>query len=104
MDRIKAANSNMTQCEQVNLMARKKDVAVNEVDRHCNYYMLDPTPFKISDCLNTSLYVQFTFLNYRRFTVSWVSVKVAWVTFYVSFDNFLQISHCRYSKYYYPIK
>ena len=31
--------------------------------------------------------------DYRRFAVSWVSVKVAWVTFYVSFDNFLQISH-----------
>ena len=42
--------------------------------------------------------------TYRRFTVSWVSVKVAWVTFCVSFDNFLQISHCRYPKYFYPIK
>ena len=42
--------------------------------------------------------------RYRRFAVSWVSVQVAWVTFCVSFDNFLQISHCRYSKYFYPIK
>ena len=42
--------------------------------------------------------------KYRRFAVSWVSVQVAWVTFCVSFDNFLQISHCRYPKYFYPIK
>ena len=44
------------------------------------------------------------FFMYRRFAVSWVSVQVAWVTFCVSFDNFLQISHCRYPKYFYPIK
>ena len=30
---------------------------------------------------------------YRRFTVSWVSGKVAWVTFWISFKNFLWISH-----------
>ena len=31
--------------------------------------------------------------QYRRFTVSWVSGKVAWVTFWISFRIFLWISH-----------
>ena len=31
--------------------------------------------------------------KYRHFAVSGVSVQEAWVTFCVSFDNFLQISH-----------
>ena len=37
---------------------------------------------------------------YRRFTVSWVTVKVAWVTFWLSFNNFLWISYWCYAKYF----
>ena len=38
--------------------------------------------------------------RYRRFTVSWVTVKVAWVTFWLSFKNFLWISYWCYAKYF----
>ena len=30
---------------------------------------------------------------YRQFTLSWVTVKVAWVTFWLRFNNFLWISY-----------
>ena len=42
--------------------------------------------------------------KYRRFTVSWVSVKVAWVTFWISFNNFLGPSHWSYQKNFCPTK
>ena len=37
--------------------------------------------------------------TYRRFTLSWVTVKVAWVTFWLRFNNFLWISYWCYAKY-----